>query len=465
MPLVRPRCGRTGVARPTQNPRTDSHKGAQRSIRDSVRAVFQAFPTGPRRIPVPGNSVARDVQDRSRCVYEHDGGGGRGGGDRAARGHGVHGGGAMSARLRGIARETEAIVEAGSYRASDGRAVSLRAAVEAARAGTRMVGPGPVEVPASGSVNAPVRGSGDPHAEGRAADGPGVEASAARGIAVGSSAAQVSGAEGSVARGSAARGSGSGSSATQVSGAEGSAVRGSGSGSSATRGSGAVGSFIGRTLVEVTGESSLEAAGRLAGAGPVAVLNFASARNPGGGYLNGAQAQEEALCRASALYTCLLTAREFYDHHRAHRDPFYTDRVIHSPAVPVFRDDRGRLLDEPYAAGFLTSAAPNAGVVLRTAPERASELPHALAVRAERVLETAAAHGYRRLVLGAWGCGVFRNDPAQVAGAFRALLGPGGRFERTFEHVVFGVLDRTPGAVVLGAFERTLGRRSPQVQP
>ncbi|MDQ1014506.1 TIGR02452 family protein [Streptomyces afghaniensis] len=207
-----------------------------------------------------------------------------------------------------------------------------------------------------------------------------------------------------------------------------------------------------RTLVEVTGESSLEAARRLGG--NVAVLNFASARNPGGGYLNGAQAQEEALCRASALYTCLLRAPAFYDHHRAHRDPFYTDRVIHSPGVPVFRDDRGRLLDEPYTAGFLTAAAPNAGVVHRTAPERAPELPRALAVRSERVLETAAAHGYRRLVLGAWGCGVFRNDPAQVAGAFRTLLEPGGRFAGAFGHVVFGVLDRTPDAAVRGAFEQ-----------
>lgn len=207
-----------------------------------------------------------------------------------------------------------------------------------------------------------------------------------------------------------------------------------------------------RTVFEVTGESSTQAARRLGG--DVAVLNFASARNPGGGYLNGAQAQEEALCRASALYTCLLRAREFYDHHRAHRDPFYTDRVIHSPAVPVFRDDHGRLLDEPYTAGFLTSAAPNAGVVLRTAPERAAELPAALAARAERVLETAAAHGYRRLVLGAWGCGVFRNDPAQVAGAFRTLLGPGGRFAAAFERVTFAILDRTPGGTVREAFAR-----------
>ncbi|MEU7423033.1 TIGR02452 family protein [Streptomyces sp. NPDC040750] len=206
-------------------------------------------------------------------------------------------------------------------------------------------------------------------------------------------------------------------------------------------------------LCEVTGESSLEAARRLA-ARPVAVLNFASARNPGGGYLNGAQAQEEALCRASALHICLLSARGFYDHHRADRDPFYSDRVIHSPAVPVFRDDRGALLAQPYSAGFLTAAAPNAGVVRRTVPQRAAALPGVLARRAERVLETAVAHGYRRLVLGAWGCGVFRNDPAQVAAAFHGLLGPDGRFSRSFEHVVFGVLDRTPGAAVREAFAK-----------
>jgi uncharacterized protein (TIGR02452 family) len=99
------------------------------------------------------------------------------------------------------------------------------------------------------------------------------------------------------------------------------------------------------TRIAVTGESSLAAARRLAG--PVAVLNFAPARDPGGGYLNGAQAREEALCRASALHTCLLRTRQFHSHHRVYRDPFYSDRVIHSPAVPVFRDDRGRLLDGP----------------------------------------------------------------------------------------------------------------------
>ncbi|MFG2616386.1 TIGR02452 family protein [Streptomyces sp. NPDC048507] len=205
-----------------------------------------------------------------------------------------------------------------------------------------------------------------------------------------------------------------------------------------------------RTAFEVTGESSTVAARRLAARGPVAVLNHASARNPGGGYVRGAKAQEEALCRASALYETLLEAREYYETHRAGRSTFYTDRVIHSPGVPVFRDDRGDLLETPFRAGFLTSPAPNAGTIRRQEPERAHEIPAALARRAERILEVAALHGYGRLVLGAWGCGVFRNDPAQVAQAFRALLT--GRFAGTFEEVAFGILDRDPAP--RRAFER-----------
>lgn len=166
--------------------------------------------------------------------------------------------------------------------------------------------------------------------------------------------------------------------------------------------------------------------------------------------------------RGSALYTTLLRAPEYYAHHRAERDAFYTDRVIHSPGVPVFRDDRGRLLDTPYTAGFLTSPAPNAGVIRSRTPESAHRIPAALASRAERVLEVAAVRGYRRLVLGAWGCGVFRNDPAEVAGVFRALLSDGGRFAGHFEQIVFGILDRDGDSPTRAAFDRTFADR---VQP
>ncbi|WP_299531838.1 TIGR02452 family protein [uncultured Streptomyces sp.] len=213
------------------------------------------------------------------------------------------------------------------------------------------------------------------------------------------------------------------------------------------------------TVFEVTGESSLAAAARMTGAAPgkVAVLNFASARNPGGGYLNGARAQEEDLCRASALHATLLRAPEHYAHHRAHRSALYSDRVIHSPGVPVFRDDRERLLDAPYQVGFLTCPAPNAGVVRRAEPQNAHRVPAVLAGRAERVLEVAAVRGYRRLVLGAWGCGVFRNDPDEVAEAFRAPLRGRGRFAGHFEQIVFAVLERNPDAPVRAAFARAFG--------
>lgn len=206
--------------------------------------------------------------------------------------------------------------------------------------------------------------------------------------------------------------------------------------------------------IEVTGESSTAAARRLAAScAPVAVLNFASARNPGGGYLRGAKAQEEALCRASALYETLLEAPEYYEVHRAERSTFYTDRVIHSPGVPVFRDDRGVLSEDPFRVGFLTSPAPNAGTIRRQEPERVAEIPAAVVRRAGLVLEVAALHRYRGLVLGAWGCGVFRHDPAVVAEAFRGLLH--GRFAGVFDRVVFGILDRKPDT--REAFERAFG--------
>ncbi|MET8147661.1 TIGR02452 family protein [Actinoplanes sp. NPDC049668] len=185
--------------------------------------------------------------------------------------------------------------------------------------------------------------------------------------------------------------------------------------------------------IEVTGESTLVAARRIGG--DVAALVFASARNPGGGFLNGAQAQEESLARSSGLYPCLRAAGDFYAHHRAQTELTYTDRVIYSPGVPVFRDDKGGWLTQAYPVTFLTSAAPNLAAIRRGQPHLAAEVPAILRRRAARVLAVAAAHGHRRLVLGAWGCGVFGNDPAVVAGAFAAALE-----RQPMDEVVFAVL-------------------------
>jgi uncharacterized protein (TIGR02452 family) len=200
-------------------------------------------------------------------------------------------------------------------------------------------------------------------------------------------------------------------------------------------------------LVEVTGETSLAAARRVAG--NPAVLVFASAGKPGGGFRTGARAQEEDIARASALHACLATAPAFYQY----PDLLYTDNVIYSPGVPVFRDDHGTLLEQPYRVALLTAAAPNQRAI-RNQPQLAAAVPDTLHRRARRILEVAAAHGHRTLVLGAWGCGVFGNSPAVVADAFSAALREVDRFDR----VVFAVLDRAPGAPTRRRFAARFSR-------
>lgn len=209
-----------------------------------------------------------------------------------------------------------------------------------------------------------------------------------------------------------------------------------------------VGSVGGAAVVEVTYESTLMAARRVSP--DAACLVFASAKNPGGGFLGGAKAQEESIARSSALYPCLLSAPDFYAFHRSQHDLRYSDRVIYSPNVPVFRDDKGNLLDRPYTTSFLTAAAPNLGAILRNQPEHAADVSAVIARRARLVLHVAARHGHRELVLGAWGCGVFRNDPVVVADVFAvALQAVGG-----FDLVVFAVRDGQPGTPAYHAFQR-----------
>lgn len=185
--------------------------------------------------------------------------------------------------------------------------------------------------------------------------------------------------------------------------------------------------------------TSLEAGRELARQGkrPL-ILNFASAKHAGGGFLNGARAQEESLCRQSSLYAC-LTGRSMYAFHARQHDPIYASFMIYSPDVPVFIDDDGVLLDEPWLASFVTSPAPNARAVLDREPGRRQEVEDALVSRVTRLLDVCVHHGHRDLVLGAWGCGVFGNDPARVARAFHDELT--GDFRDAFDEVTFAVLD------------------------
>lgn len=206
--------------------------------------------------------------------------------------------------------------------------------------------------------------------------------------------------------------------------------------------------------IEVTAESTTQAARRLVTRetrSRVVALNFASAKNPGGGFLTGAKAQEEDLARGSALYPCLLHQRAYYDANRAEESFLYTDHIIYSPDVPFFRDHDLALLDEPFLVSIITAPAPNAGEVRRRDPEALPQIQAVLSRRAEKVLLLAAAQGHDTLVLGAWGCGVFRNDPQDVAGVFAELLGRPA-FARSFRRVVFAIYDRSKGQATLQAF-------------
>jgi len=195
--------------------------------------------------------------------------------------------------------------------------------------------------------------------------------------------------------------------------------------------------------VEVRNETTLAAIARLEDsfgfAGNVCAMNFASAKNPGGGVRTGAVAQEEALARASALVRC-IQANPGYAENKRTKDKMYTDHMSYSPKVPVFRDDDGQLAptrDQVRLVSFVSTAAPNRGA-MRKAKE--ADVDVVLERRIAKTLAIMAKYGHKALVLGAYGCGVFRNDPTTVAEIFREQLD--GKFRGVFAHVVFAVLSR-----------------------
>jgi uncharacterized protein (TIGR02452 family) len=198
------------------------------------------------------------------------------------------------------------------------------------------------------------------------------------------------------------------------------------------------------TQVQVTNETTLGASRRLVGRGlrPLA-LNFANGIYPGGGFLGGARAQEETLCRSSALYQTLV-GDPMYEEHRKRQRADATDWAVYSPDVPVFRSDDGTELERPWLLSFLTCAAPYAPDV---GQPQAGDL---LRKRIDRVLAIARSCGHSALVLGAWGCGAFANDPRRTAVDFRQALE--GGFSGAFAEVVFAITDWSPERRFLGPF-------------
>ena len=206
---------------------------------------------------------------------------------------------------------------------------------------------------------------------------------------------------------------------------------------------------------EVKNETTLHAAQRLLDQGceDVLCLNFASAKNPGGGFLNGSQAQEESLARATGLYPCIAQMQEMYEANRNYDSCLYTDHMIYSPAVPVFRNDEDELLNRPYRASFITAPAVNiSGMQNRREAIVPEEVAQTMHQRIEKILSVAVVRGHRNLVLGAWGCGVFKNNPAEVAAYFRHYLAEDALFRHAFAKVAFAVLDSTANESTIQPF-------------
>lgn len=202
----------------------------------------------------------------------------------------------------------------------------------------------------------------------------------------------------------------------------------------------------------VSKKRSYEAAAAYAGM-KVCVHNFASATTPGGGVVKGSSAQEECLCRCSTLYFCINTKpmwEGFYSLHRATQNPLHNDDCIYTPEVTVFKSDTAEphILPEEewYRVNVITCAAPN----LRLMPSNAmnpddgkkkvkisdKDLFALHEKRLTRILDVAATGGNEAVILGAFGCGAFENNPEVVAKAFKKVI---DRYRRCFKIIELAI--------------------------
>lgn len=222
----------------------------------------------------------------------------------------------------------------------------------------------------------------------------------------------------------------------------------------------------------ISKEKTVEAARKYAKAGKkVCILNFASSVAPGGGVLNGSQAQEESICRVSTLYFALSdknTAGAFYDRHwnlinQGQFNRRNTDDIIYTSGVTVVRDDSNDEAQLPenewYQIDVITCAAPDirkVGDETEYNPEP-NELYREFVKRWKCILSAGAKHKADVLILGAFGCGVFANPPKLVAEAFcEAVKG----YEKYFEIIELAVYSPKENNVNYDAFKNAIKNRS-----
>lgn len=225
-----------------------------------------------------------------------------------------------------------------------------------------------------------------------------------------------------------------------------------------------------KAKVVVSKKRTLEAASSYQGK-KTAVHNFASATNPGGGVVNGSSAQEECLCRCSNLYFCLNTQpmwNGFYGPHRNERNPIHNDDIIYTPDVTVFKTDTAdpKLMPEEkwYCVDVVTCAAPNlrekpgnrynSGDGSQSVKVTDKELFDIHEKRLRRILDVALSHKVTSIVLGAFGCGAFQNNPEIVALAAKNVVKD---YLYAFKNIEFAVYCSRNDDANFRTFTRILG--------
>ncbi|MCD8374368.1 MAG: TIGR02452 family protein [Oscillospiraceae bacterium] len=176
----------------------------------------------------------------------------------------------------------------------------------------------------------------------------------------------------------------------------------------------------------------------------ILVQNMASAAQAGGHTRKGADAQEEDLCRRSSLLLSLESddAKRYYDYNNALGTRMGSDAVVLSPCVEVIKDTAAETLSQPFPVSVISCAAPMVRLGLEGMSRQ--EYENMLYRRIQGILLTAAAHNYRHLILGAFGCGVYGNDAAIISDLFscaiRDFTYDGKSYSECFSTIQFAVL-------------------------
>lgn len=216
--------------------------------------------------------------------------------------------------------------------------------------------------------------------------------------------------------------------------------------------------------IDVYSGTTFDVAKRYCSLGKVAVLNFANPENPGGGVQLGAMAQEECLCRSSNLYACISNPNvfdEYYGYHRGIRSHFYTDRLIYTKNVTVFKDDSvvSQMLPETdwFDVDVITCAAP---YLAKRKHTNGAALFNLFRSRVKNIFEAARDNNVDYLILGAFGCGAFKNPPLIVAEAFLQTIKEQNYF-KDFKQIVFAIKPTGTDCPNLSTFRRQFDAYAP----